>query len=69
MFKMENTKEGGYVNRPSILDRTNFDRWKACMVAFLKYMDNKTWKVVINGQTPSKVTTEDNFVYVKLEKD
>jgi hypothetical protein len=48
-----------------ILDGSNYDYWKARMVAFLKSMDNKTWKVVIRGwehpvmnDTDGKATTE-----------
>lgn len=49
IFKMDNAKEGGYVNQPRILDGTNYDYWKAHVVSFLKYMDNKTWKLVMDG--------------------
>jgi len=31
---MDNSKEGGSINRPPILDDTNYDYWKACMVDF-----------------------------------
>lgn len=46
---MDNIKDGGSVNRPSVLDDTNYDYWKANMVAFLKSMDNQTWKVMVKG--------------------
>ncbi|XP_057452420.1 uncharacterized protein LOC130744244 [Lotus japonicus] len=46
---MENSKEGGSINRPPILDGTNDDYWKARMVAFLKSIDNKTWKAIVKG--------------------
>ncbi|PNX60529.1 gag-protease polyprotein [Trifolium pratense] len=39
----------GYVTIPPLLDGTNYDYWMSRMVAFLKSMDNKTWKVIING--------------------
>jgi hypothetical protein len=42
-------KDGGFVNRPPLLNGSNFDYWKARMVAFLRSMDNKTWKAVVNG--------------------
>jgi len=41
--------EGGSTSRPPILYGTNYDYWKARMVAFLKSMDSKTWKVIIKG--------------------
>ena len=42
-------KEGGPVNRPPILDDTNYDYWKVRMTAFLKSIDNKTWKNIVKG--------------------
>ncbi|XP_057432426.1 uncharacterized protein LOC130725194 [Lotus japonicus] len=42
-------KEGGSVNRPPILDGTNYDYWKVRMTAFLKSIDNKTWKAIVKG--------------------
>jgi len=42
-------KEGGFVNRPSLLDGSNYDYWKSRMSAFLKSIDSKTWKAVLKG--------------------
>ena len=42
-------KEGGFVNRPPLLDGSNYDYWKSRMSAFLKSIDNKTWRVVLKG--------------------
>ena len=42
-------KEGGFVNRPSILDGSNYNYWKPRMVAFLKSLDSKAWKAVLRG--------------------
>src|ERR1044072_4469694 len=47
-----NNKEGGLVNIAPILDGTNYDYWKARMVAFLKSIDNKTRKAIVKGWTP-----------------
>lgn len=69
MFKMGNAKEGGFVNQLPIPNDTNYDCWKTHMVSFLKSMNNKTWKTVINGWTPRKVTTEDNTKTLYSEKD
>ena len=44
-----NNKEGGLVNIAPILDGTNYDYWKARMVAFLKSIDNKTRKAIVKG--------------------
>ena len=50
---------GGPVNRPPILDGTNYDYWKARMVTFLKSMDNRTWKAVIKGWEHPKLLDID----------
>lgn len=55
MFKMDNAKIGGFVNRPPIIDGTNYDYWKARMIVFLKSMDIKTWKSGIKGWTPPMI--------------
>jgi len=40
-------KEGGFVNRPPLLDGSNYENWKSRMSAFLKSIDSKTWKAVL----------------------
>jgi len=40
-------KEGGFVNRPPLLDGSNYDYWKSQMSASLKFIDSKTWKAVL----------------------
>jgi hypothetical protein len=42
-------KEGGFVNRPPLLDGSNYDYWKSRMSAFLKLIDSRTWKAVLKG--------------------
>jgi len=42
-------KEDGCVNRPPMLDGSNYDYWKSRMSAFLKSIDNKTWKAFPKG--------------------
>ncbi|XP_057449186.1 uncharacterized protein LOC130740550 [Lotus japonicus] len=52
-------KEGGSVNRPPIMDGTNYDYWKVRMTAFLKSIDHKTWKAIVKGWNhPIKVQAE-----------
>src|ERR1044072_8497901 len=46
---MGSTMVGGSVNRPPILDGTNYDYWKARMVVYLKSTDSKTWKAIVKG--------------------
>ena len=49
MLYFPRIRDGGPVNKPPILDGTNYNYWKENMDAFLKSIDNKTWKVVIKG--------------------
>jgi hypothetical protein len=42
-------KDGGFVNRPPLLERTNYDYWKSRMSAFLKSIDSETWKSILKG--------------------
>src|ERR1044072_58603 len=55
------SKEGGSINRPPLLDGTNYDYWKARMTAFLRAIDKKTWKAIVKGWSPPvKTTTEES---------
>src|SRR4030065_2234304 len=59
------------VNKPPIMDGTNYDYWKARMVAFLKSLDSKTWKAVVKGWEHPKVKDKDgkDTSELKLEED
>lgn len=46
----------------------NYDYQKARVVSFLKSLDNKTWKAVINRLTLLKVTAEENTKTFNIEK-
>jgi uncharacterized protein (UPF0335 family) len=52
-------KEGGFVNRPPLLDGTNYDYWKSRITAYLKSIDSKTWKVVMKGWEHSVALDKD----------
>jgi len=39
-------KEGGFVNRPPLLDGSNYDYWKSHMSVFLKSIESRTWKAI-----------------------
>jgi hypothetical protein len=56
---MDNIKEGGSVNRSSVLDGTNYDYWKAKTIALFKSMDNKTWKTIIKSWKHPVNTSQD----------
>jgi len=61
--------EGVSSSRPPILDGTNYDYWKARMVAFLKSMDNKTWKVIIKGWDHPVVMDKDGKATTTLKPE
>ena len=52
-------KEGGLVNRPPLLDGTNYDYWKSRMSVYLKSIDIKTWKAVPKGWEHPVVLDKD----------
>lgn len=64
-------KEGGFVNRPRILDGSNYEYWKARMVVFIKCMDSKVWKSIVKGWEPPKVKDEEGHItdVLKDEED
>ena len=54
-------KEGGFVNRPPLLDGSNYYYWKSRMSAFLKSFDTKTWKVVLKDwEHPMSLDKDEN---------
>ncbi|KAK2421943.1 gag-protease polyprotein [Trifolium repens] len=55
----------GSINRPPVLDGSNYDYWKARMVAFLKSMDQKAWRAIITGWNHPIVTAEDDSTSLK----
>ncbi|KAK2359752.1 gag-protease polyprotein [Trifolium repens] len=52
-------RNGGSINRPPVLDGSNYDYWKARMTAFLKAMDYRAWRAIFIGWTHPIVTAED----------
>ncbi|GAU41074.1 hypothetical protein TSUD_284440 [Trifolium subterraneum] len=60
-------RERGAVSWPPLLDGTNYEYWKACMEAFLKSIDSRTWKAIVNGWEHPTVTDKDGNVSLKPE--
>ena len=61
---MEFLREGGSVQRPPLLDESNYAYWKARMKAFIKSMDEKAWRAILTGwDHPMK--NDDNGESVK----
>jgi hypothetical protein len=61
--------EGGSISRPPVLDGTNYDYRKSRMVAFLKSMDRKTWKAIINGWEHPFVMDKDGKTTTTLKRE
>lgn len=64
---MNGIKEGGSTTRPPILDGTNYSYWKIRMIAFMKSIDSKTWKVVVTRWSHPVTKTEDKRGTLKPE--
>ena len=62
-------RERGQINRPPILDGSNYEYWKARMVAFLKSMDSRTWKAVIKGLEHPRLLDKDGEPTTKLKPE
>ena len=60
-------KEGASVQRPPLLDGTNFSYWKARMKAFIKSMDEKAWRAILTGWQHPMKTDDKNEVVKKPE--
>jgi len=58
-FSSNMEREGGQVNKPPILDGSNYDYWKVRVTTFLKSIDNKTWKAVLKGWEHPRVKDKD----------
>lgn len=67
--QMENIKDEESVNRPLVLDDTNYDYWKAKNGFLLKSIYNKTWKVVIKGWKHHVIPSKDRFTSLKCEAE
>ncbi|MCH91399.1 cysteine-rich receptor-like protein kinase [Trifolium medium] len=62
-------KEGGYVNRPPLLDGDNYDYWKSRMTAFLKSIDSRTWKAVLKGWSHPVITNKEGVSTLELKAE
>jgi hypothetical protein len=66
---MDSTKDCGSVNRPPVLDGTNYYYWKIKMFTFLKPMKKKTWKAVMKSSTHPVVFDQDGISSLKPEDE
>ncbi|KAK2415413.1 gag-protease polyprotein [Trifolium repens] len=59
----------GSINRPPVLNGSNYDYWKARMIAFIKFMDQKAWRAIITVWNHPIVSAEDGSSILKGEGD
>ena len=58
---MDLQREVGSISRPPLLDGTNYAYWKARMHAFIKSLNDRAWRAVVNGwEAPTKIDREGN---------
>lgn len=62
---METMKDGGSINKPPVLDDTDYDYWKVMVVDFLKSLRRKGWKVMLKGWKHPIITIEDGITSMK----
>ena len=64
-------REGGQVNRPPILNGSNYDYWKVHMADFLKSIESRTWKAVLKcwDHPPVKDKDGKDTTELKLEEE
>jgi hypothetical protein len=62
-------KEIGFVNRPPLLDGSNYDYWKSRMSDFLKSINSKTWKAVLKGWEHPVVLVKDGNKTTRLKPE
>ena len=62
-------RELGFVTRPPILDGSNYDYWKPCMVAFLKSLDSKAWRAANKGWEHPVIVGKDGNTTPKPEEE
>src|ERR1051325_11584720 len=53
-------KEAIYLNRPRILDGSNYDMWKPRMAEYIKSLDSRAWKDILKGWTHPVIVGADN---------
>jgi hypothetical protein len=62
-------KDGTIVNKPPLLDGSNYDYWKPRMIVFLKALDSRTWKAMLKGWDHPKVKDANGVDTDELEPE
>ena len=64
---MDLMKEGESTSRPPLLDGTNYGYWKERMRAFIKSIDEKSWRSILQGWKPPTKTDVEGKTVPKSE--
>ena len=59
--------EGSSINRPILLNDTNYPYWKVTMRAFIKSQDERAWRSILYGWTPPTDKDKEGNTKVKSE--
>ncbi|XP_024018585.1 uncharacterized protein LOC112090762 [Morus notabilis] len=65
---MDVLREGRFVNKPPLLEGVNYPYWKARMKAFIKAIDEKTWRSILTGWTHPTTKDDKGTDTVKASK-
>ena len=60
-------RKGASLQRPPLLDGTNFSYWKARINAFIKSTEDKAWRAILTGWTHLTKTNAENETVKKPE--
>ncbi|KAH6755901.1 hypothetical protein C2S53_007158 [Perilla frutescens var. hirtella] len=66
---MDTMKEGALMVRPPLLDSNNYAYWKARMIAFICSIDERAWKMVMEGWKPPTKTYDKGKTVLKPEEE
>ena len=66
---MDLMKDGGSTSRPPLLDGTNYGYCKVRMHAFIKSIDEKAWRSVLQGWKPPTKTDVEGKTAPKDEEN
>ncbi|XP_075475714.1 uncharacterized protein LOC142510139 [Primulina tabacum] len=53
--------------RPPVMDRSNYAFWKVKMRMYIKFIEKRAWKRVIDGWSPPRIVDADGDSRVKPE--
>ena len=66
---MDLMKEGVATSHPPLLDDTKYGYWKARMHAFIKSIDEKSWRALLLGWSPLTKIDDEEKISIKSEEE